>query len=44
MLRVVLAQQVLAVIVAIGRTHHRVDLVARGIINKVDDTRLLVEP
>src|ERR1700680_4363348 len=43
MLRIVLAQQVLAVIVAIGRAHHRVDVVARRHVVVVDDARLVVE-
>ena len=43
MLRIVLAQQVLAIVVAVGRAHHRVDVVAGGSIVVEDDARLVVE-
>src|SRR5262245_50615095 len=43
MARIVLAQQVLAVIVAIGRTHHRMDVVAGGTIIVIDDAGLMIE-
>ena len=42
-LRIVLTQQVLAVIVAVGRAHHGVDVVARRRVVVVDDARLVVE-
>src|SRR5215475_6390835 len=42
-LGIVLAQQVLAVVVAIGRAHHRVDVVAGRFIVVVDDARLVIE-
>src|SRR5215471_18445803 len=41
--RIVLTQQVLAVIVAIGGAHDRVNVVARGFVIIVDDARLMVE-
>ena len=43
MLRIVLAQQVLAIVIAIRRAHNRVDMVAGGFIVVVDDARLVVE-
>src|SRR5262249_12343789 len=43
MLRIVLSQEILAVIIAIGRAHHGVDVVARGRIVVVDDARLVVK-
>ena len=42
-LGVVLAQQVLAIVVAARRTHHRVDVVTRGRVIVVDDAGLVVE-
>ena len=40
---VVLAQQVLAIVIAIRRAHHRVDVVAGGFIVVVDNAGLVVE-
>lgn len=43
MLRIMLSQQVLAIVVAIGRTYDGVNVVARGLIVIEDDARLVVE-
>ena len=40
---VVLAQKIAAVIVAIGRSHDSMDVVARRLVVIVDDARLVVE-
>ena len=40
---VVLAQKIAAVIVAIGRAHDSMDVVARRLVVIVDDARLVVE-
>ena len=40
---VMLAQQVLAVIVAVRSAHDRVDMIARGFVVRIDDPRLVVE-
>src|SRR5262245_53071935 len=42
-LRIVLPQHVHAIVIAIRRAHHRVDVVAGGFIVVVDDARLVVE-
>src|SRR5262249_47554319 len=40
---IMLAQQVLAIIVAVRSAHDRVDMIARGFVVRVDDPRLVVE-
>src|SRR5262249_51789556 len=42
-LRVMLAQQVLAVVVAIRGAHDRVDMIARWFVVRIDDSWLVVE-
>src|SRR5271165_4331540 len=41
--RIMLVQQVPAVVVAVRGAHYRVDMVARGLVVRVDDPRLVVE-
>ena len=38
-----LAQQVLAVVVAVRGAHYRMGMVARGLVVRIDDPRLVVE-
>ena len=40
---IVLAQQVLAIVVAVRRAHDGVDVIARGLVVGIDDPRLVVE-
>src|SRR5260370_26777092 len=40
---IMLAQQVLAVVVAVRRADYRVDMIARGLVVRIDDPRLVVE-
>src|SRR5215831_20127602 len=42
-LRVMLAQQVLAVVVAVRGAHDRVDMIARWFVVRIDDSWLVVE-
>src|SRR6516165_210334 len=41
--RVMLAQQVLAVVVAVRGAHDRVDMIAGGLVVRIDDSWLMVE-
>ena len=41
--RIMLAQQVLAVVVAVRSAHDRVDMIARGFVVRIDDSWLVVE-
>ncbi|MEA3071788.1 MAG: hypothetical protein QOD29_3234 [Alphaproteobacteria bacterium] len=42
-LGIMLAQQVLAVVVAVRGADYRMDMVARGLVVRIDDPRLVVE-
>ena len=43
MVGIVLAQQILAVVIAVRRAHHRVDVVALGRVVVIDNARLVIE-
>src|SRR5689334_3132943 len=43
MLMIVLPQQILAIVIAVRRAHHGVDVVARRFVVVVNDTRLVIE-